>query len=830
VTDPRFRRIRALFEEALQLPPDRRGPFLDAACVDDVALRREVDRLLAAADDSDPGFLESPLSSESPAPRRRLGDFVLDREIGRGGMGVVYRARQQSLGRDVAIKVLARTMTTTDREVERFHREPRRIAMLQHPNVVQVFVDGVDGEHHWFAMELVEGSDLHEEIRRLRGPRRPNDPAPRIPAPGQPGHTTFAARLCRDVAKALHAAHQLGVVHRDVKPANLLLDAELRVKVTDFGLARDETLGSLTRTGEIAGTPHYMSPEQARLLDLEIDHRTDVYSLGVVLYELLTLERPYRGRSDLELRSEILKATPRPVRRHNRDVPRDLELICQQAMSRDPKDRYADAAELADDLQRFLDHRVVRARAPRLSVRMARVLRRHRVAALAALVLAAAPIAWSAADRYAARARLAAAVEAIAAWPAPGDIADRELPQRAAALRTLLADPLLAEDGRRRIGALLQAIEGEARIRHGAGVQRIVDGAGSERGVPPDRYRPPSMALQAAGVAAVAAAHAVVPQLVPPEEAVEASYPKLVVESPADGRPVPVRIQAIDVITGAVVLEVARGTTPMERRVAVGWYRVICGDGTAFSEQTRVLRAPGTYQVRPTLVPTDQARRGMVLVPAGEYPVGQSAPGAGIYAAKRVRQDAFLIDALEVTCGEFRAYCEATGADDPYPWQDGYDAAWAPLPVIGITQAEATAYAEWRGKRLATWREWEIAARGPDGGLFPWGDDPRPLRALWTIGRPEHERWFEGVARPGITLVDRSWCGAFDMLGNVPEWTESPYVAELDGVLEPVPSWKLVGGAAWFAQNERFMPLEVVSPGQPEWFRSGFRCAKSVEP
>ncbi|MCA8957795.1 MAG: serine/threonine protein kinase, partial [Planctomycetes bacterium] len=282
--DPRWERIRELVEAALDLAPGDRPAFLDASCGGDAALRAEVEDLLRHASEAPTDFVAPPsdLSTTAPPAGMQLGEFTLVEELGRGGMGVVYRARQASLQRDVAVKVLVRNLATGTSDLERFHREARAAAKLDHPHITQIYQDGVAGDVHWYAMELVAGHSLQRELQLQRSAEPGSDVL--LPLRNRPGHIAAVAGLVADVAEALAHAHQHGVVHRDVKPANLLLDRTGRVKIVDFGIARDQSLGALTHSDQVLGSVHYMSPEQARQITVSVDHRTDVYSLGVVLY------------------------------------------------------------------------------------------------------------------------------------------------------------------------------------------------------------------------------------------------------------------------------------------------------------------------------------------------------------------------------------------------------------------------------------------------------------------------------------------------------------------------------------------------------------------
>jgi tetratricopeptide (TPR) repeat protein len=309
-----------------------------------------------------------------------LGDFRILREVGRGGMGVVYEAEQLSLGRHVALKVLPSAAALDARQLQRFQNEARAAAQLQHPHIVPVLAVGCESGVHYYAMQFIDGHSLTDLI--AAGPTAGLQ------------HFRAAARLLVQAADALEHAHQCGVVHRDVKPANLLVDGSGRLWVTDFGLARVHGEAGLTATGDVIGTLRYMSPEQALANRTLLDHRTDIYSLGATAYELLTLRPPFAESEREELLRRIALDEPRRPRRVNPSVPRDLETVVLKAMEKNPADRYPSAQELADDLRRFLGGEPVRARRRRPWQVAARWARRHTaimtvtvVAAVAVLVV-----------------------------------------------------------------------------------------------------------------------------------------------------------------------------------------------------------------------------------------------------------------------------------------------------------------------------------------------------------------------------------------------------------------------------------------------------------
>ena len=393
----------------------------------------------------DPAAPEPPSATECQTDLGRLGDFQLVREIGRGGMGVVYEAEQISLGRRVALKVLPFAAALDARQLQRFKNEAQAAACLHHTNIVPVFGVGCERGVHYYAMQYIEGQTLAAIIKNLRrgkdcglpgfssepSNRHATAPAQATEAPAAaPAHVRAAALLGMQAAFALEHAHQLGVVHRDIKPANLLVEAGsaiapagneaeasgVRLWVTDFGLAHcRQGQAGLTVTGDLVGTLRYMSPEQALAQPIGVDHRTDLYSLGATLYEFLTLEPAFNGHDRHELLRQIAIEEPRPVRKVNKAVPADLETIVLKAMAKNPSERYATAQEMASDLRRFLRDEPILARPLTLLKRTRRWARRHRgvmlsaaVASLAALTVLAGSIGWIMRDRAARRAKLTA--------------------------------------------------------------------------------------------------------------------------------------------------------------------------------------------------------------------------------------------------------------------------------------------------------------------------------------------------------------------------------------------------------------------------------------
>ena len=410
-----------------------------------------------------------------------LGDYQIVREIGRGGMGVVYEATQLSLGRRVALKVLPFAAVMDHKQLQRFKNEAQAAAQLHHQNIVPVYAVGNERGVHYYAMQYVEGQTVAEVITQLRqisgldegigesgtgsldvfeqlasGRFAPLKPVAGVDEPGvshthdgsagsksavsaadtspvgaistegstkSPAFFRTVANLGIQSAEALEHAHDQGVIHRDIKPSNLLFDAQGKVWITDFGLARVEADAGLTMSGDLLGTVRYMSPEQSLAKRIVVDHRTDIYSLGATLYELLTLEPVFSGRDRQELLRQIAFEDPRPPRRLNKSIPAELETIVLKAMAKNPADRFATAQELADDLKRFLEDKPIKAKRPSLVQRATKWSRRHKplvtsISAAALVMLVAISVGswlWAAQQRHLVKTEQAARLDAESA-------------------------------------------------------------------------------------------------------------------------------------------------------------------------------------------------------------------------------------------------------------------------------------------------------------------------------------------------------------------------------------------------------------------------------
>jgi serine/threonine protein kinase len=391
---------QSIFLRALEMPTgEQRQKFLAEACGDDAPLRSRIEALLARHAD-DAGFLEPPGPGQqatvafdnaartvnSPAGEvnvggkgegpsspqnlrpgatvRYIGDYEVISEVARGGMGVVYKARQVRLKRIVALKMILSGEFASEADIRRFHTEAEAAAQLDHPHIVPVYEVGQHQGIHYFSMGFVDGSPMSARIAEA------------------PYAARDAATIVRALAEAVHYAHGRGVIHRDLKPSNVMIDKSGQPRVTDFGLAK-QTKGnsSLTGTGFILGTPSYMPPEQATGRTDLIGERADIYALGAILYAALTGRPPFQADSPLETLRQVMQQEPVAPRQLNPSIPRDLETICLRCLEKQMHRRYETALQLADELGRFLEGKPILARPVRSHERLWKWCRRNRIVA-----------------------------------------------------------------------------------------------------------------------------------------------------------------------------------------------------------------------------------------------------------------------------------------------------------------------------------------------------------------------------------------------------------------------------------------------------------------
>ncbi len=357
-----------LLETGLGLPPDPGGDpsAIASAKGDDGGCAENVEANAVAA------ARRSKKAARAAEMLGELGDYELVEEVGRGGQGVVFRARQKSLNRTVALKVISLGQWASKAHLKRFRREAEAAASLDHPSIVPIYEVGEREGACYFSMKFVEGGQLDEVVKRA------------------PMSIRQAAELIAKVARTVHYAHEHGILHRDIKPGNILLDAKGEPLLTDFGLARlVEAESTITRTREALGTPSYMAPEQAAGEQRKLSNATDVYGLGAVLYQLLTDHPPFAGGTTYETIKLLLDTEPRQPRLLNPKIDRDLSTICLKCLEKDPQRRYPSALALAEDLERWLKHEPIRARRTGVFTHARKWVRRNpSIAAMTATLLA----------------------------------------------------------------------------------------------------------------------------------------------------------------------------------------------------------------------------------------------------------------------------------------------------------------------------------------------------------------------------------------------------------------------------------------------------------
>lgn len=369
---------KAVFLTFLGLPEDQREAFLEKACPDDVA-RDRIRTLLRHHGEASEDFLtERTKTMSEPERPTMIEEFRILHRLGEGGMGVVYLAEDTVLGRKVALKILARHLSGSEQALARFREEARSAAALKHPAIVPVFKFGRDGDDAFLVSELVEGPTLASVIEEKRRTMTGSGAA------GMRDWHRHCAEMVAVIADALDSAHRAEIVHRDVKPSNILIDPDRGPRLTDFGIAKHLTEENRNRHTGIIGSCHYMSPEQAAIADTLVDQRSDIFSLGVVLYEMLALRLPFDGKTIHQVLQAVIHREPPRLRTVNRQIPADLETICHKAIEKSPRDRYQSAAHVAADLRCFLRGDPILAAPPNLVRRARRWISRHRIAVIAA--------------------------------------------------------------------------------------------------------------------------------------------------------------------------------------------------------------------------------------------------------------------------------------------------------------------------------------------------------------------------------------------------------------------------------------------------------------
>ena len=648
---------------------------------------------------------------EPPRPQGRKGDplvgriiegkYRLDSKLGTGGMGAVYSATRLLIGDEVAIKILHQDQSDDPQAAGRFRREAQTAARLKHPNAVSVYDFGVtDDGLQYLVMELVEGHSLREVIKQ-RGRILP----------------AAVAEVAQQLCAALDEAHRHNIIHRDVKPDNIIISSVhggLRVKMLDFGIAklRDQAVSNLTQTGSVMGTPHYMSPEQC--LGEELDCRSDIYSLGCVLYEMLCGVVPFNAPISTAVVVQHVNQPPPPLLEKNPSIPPEVERIVLRALEKRPEARHASAGELAREL-------------------------------LAAV-------------NRPAQARAGYGGSAYEAGPESGAEGDDEATVvRDAVVSTPVAGSVTA--------GMTPTMHFNRHTGPGQAAPRFTSQpfqAGAEGA---DTFR----------------------------------------------RSASRRVMALAV--AAVVLA-----------SAVGTFVWMSQSGAGGDEDGRGPQAAGATERKAAAEPQPPA--GMVYVRGGEFMMGRDDGEVFEGPRHKVTVAPFFLDRHEVTCEEYQRFVMAERRGAPQGWVNGRCPQGAERrPVVGVDWNDAAAYARWAGKRLPTEEEWEFAARGTDGRLYPWGDQ-------WQQGLANADDKSGGMADVG-TYKGESPFGALDMVGNAWEWTATDWAAYPGSRLPEKYQQagdKVIRGGSF--ENDASSATTTFRLGYPptkqKYLNTSFRCAKDV--
>jgi serine/threonine protein kinase/formylglycine-generating enzyme required for sulfatase activity/dienelactone hydrolase len=753
-----WRRVEAVLAAALELPSGARRELLDRECEGDPALRAEVQALLAAHDGT--GMLDTPIASWSHrgldpgdtglAPGTRVAHYEIQQRLGSGGMGVVYRARDLRLQRTVALKFLPPVLSVDAVAKSRFLIEARAAAALDHVNVCAIHEIGETNDGRvYIAMAFVEGESLREAIER--GPLA-------VPS---------AVDIARQLADALRAAHEGGVVHRDVKPANVMLGAGNVVKLVDFGVARLEG-STLTGPGATPGTTAYMSPEQVR--GEPVDHRADLWALGVVLYEMLTGRRPFPGETDVATMQAIVTTTPPAMRAPRAGIPPGLEAVVARALTKDRQHRYQSAADMAEAMRRVAHE------APAPSARLAR--RTVALLAAAAVVLA---VAVAAVWDGTATGRALASLPRMEQLAQKGDFVEA-YSLALAAERALQVDTTLSR--------LLDVVADRLTIEtQPPGAQVWLRRVAADGSLEPDSMLAGETPLRALRVAR--ADYRVDLRLDGYAPAARIASSALNRAESSLGVPpavtIAVTLQQPDRVPAGMVL------------VPGGTYRLASRDAPSSAAVTLP-----DFHIDAMEVTNEQFRKFVV---------------AGGYAGRRWWKHPFVLGGRTLSFEEAtRHFIDRTGLPGPRGWSGQEFAEGAGnLPVTGVTWYEAAAYAEFAGKRLPTIFEWEKAAR--DGRythfeqlVMPWGlaDPARGVvrRANFSSGGPDAVDSHPSGISP---------FGAYNMAGNAEEWVANPSGGE-----------RFITGGGWDDPMYVF-PTYLRVSGFHTSASLGFRCVRTVE-
>jgi eukaryotic-like serine/threonine-protein kinase len=696
------------------------------------------------------------------------GRYQLDAAIGSGGMGDIYRARRLHIGDTVAVKVLRPEVVDNAQSRQRFYREARAAAMLHHPNAVVIHDFGEDSDGTaYIVMELLEGHSLRHVLIEdgTVAPLR-------------------TVEIVRQSCAALEAAHRGGIVHRDIKPDNIMLvDAHSggdHVKILDFGIAklRDKALDTLsleknlTNVGTVIGTPHYMSPEQCQ--GEPADARSDIYSLGVVVYEMLTGVTPFVAKTPTGVAIKHVTESPKPLTELRPELLSAVEKVVLKALEKSPDARQQSALQFAQEFA--------------VAVRGEAAANEFNTSAERITPITA-----------------PATGETVRFAPTPLPSEGETSKLGAKGFETQISTPEQTDALPQSKGKAGSPAKGKT-VR-GKGNKNVTSPVGA-------------------------------PPAAPQKDAVVSQG-----EKPADKAPaVPATAKAPMPKAGTTAKKVPGaaiygGVAALVAVALVAW--LVLRNRSA-GEVAQVQPSPvASIETSPTVPPVPIAPEGMVVIPGGDFTLGRDDGGPDERPARVVNVKAFFMDLTEVTNEQYQKFLDETKYPAPPSWVNGHFPDGAEkFPVANVTWEDAMAYSKSVGKRLPTEEEWEFAARGTDGRLFPWGND-------WSAGRsnsqdkPNEKRQTQPV---GQFPQGDSPFGVHDLSGNVWEWTSSDYVAYPGGFIEPPPpgygNLKVIRGGSFESPPKSATATmrpgwpatraDFPTPGKANYEQTGFRCAQDI--
>ncbi|MFT7677201.1 MAG: serine/threonine protein kinase/formylglycine-generating enzyme required for sulfatase activity [Planctomycetota bacterium] len=845
-----------------ELPKAEQDQSLRRACAGNEQLETEVRRQLRRMVDCPQGFLDlEPLESDREVALTRDSgsgavpevdaDFRVISELGRGGGGVVYEAQQRSLDRRVALKVLR---PGSDDDGRRLRREAKVLGGLNEPGIAQIYDVGQHGAWPWIAMELVDGHDLAQEISLQLGMGSAGDAPAILPSVDEEHYLAKRLTLVRDVAHALHAAHELGVIHRDVKSANIVLGRNGVPKLVDLGLARTASSETVTAHDFLAGSVHTMSAEQLRCVPL--DRRTDVYSLGVVLYQLLAGQLPFPGRESPAVIAKIQSGVTPLLREAKPKLSADLEAVCAKAMAFDRGQRYSNALAFAEDLERLLEGRPVKAQRWTNAYRAQLFVRRNRASlalACGALVTVAALFTWSSSRSHLSGMRATIQQDVITLeQQAETGIARGDTVLLGSAMsfvRRVESDQNALSSSQLKARSAKEEVQKYARedLERLKGVMQAILDNKDELLV--DDRKVHEIHSRMAELYAILGTQ---------PDTIADDLPRLSISAAGPGMSIE--------LFGAHLLEGGYEDTPTysqeapieEFPVIPGRYRIVIRDGSgSTAELSRWLGEWGRHydEGQVEVLPTGTVLPGMVRVPAGNQRI--------VLPDKDTRfrwvsfpVKAFYLDAYEVSNADYALFLASfndKGERDRHTgtwYREGSALGhvdWADRPIVDLAWWQARAYCEWAGKRLPTELEWAqaMSGQGPEPRPFPWGSDAELVPAL----TPTTSTNFDGLLDPNSYMsrflagthptrhetVDRTPGSTpiYHLAGNAREWVDCVAVNSFDQRIYPLITHRRIKGGSWDHTENKPSAVSLLShgvePANPT-FRNGFigfRCAKS---